>query len=296
MKETSVMSVLQLQAASQRCPSPEASLIPACIQSSLRFAVAANRCQNLRNFGSPMQYENRPACKETVVKAFWSELRVLKDYFCGLGDDFYSLLRDDATPAVLSQSFIMEWSLFETALSTLVNEGQRKRHMHFVDHSLVELDETGLSKFYGSDRQISDLPDVVRFCLERYGRFIEFVKRLEKAALDDVEQTGLMQLVFAQCLPHMFESLETRAKFVNKTLVELHKHYKSTYADYVGRLDALLTLLGPFMELRHAFEEMGVFIELHSRPKTGNVVILSTRFQIVHKYFEPLEPEKGFYI
>ncbi|KAH7712204.1 hypothetical protein AAVH_20467 [Aphelenchoides avenae] len=223
------MCVLRVQAAHDNALAT--SLTAACIQPGLRYTIAANRCQKLRNFGSPTRFENRPACKGTIVKAFWSELRVLRDYFCSLDDDFYALLKDDATPALLAESFCVEWSLFETALTTLQSCGQKKRRLHLVDRSLVEITDSGLA----------------RFCLERYCRFLEFVKRLGKAALDDVEQTAFDQLLFAQCLPHLFKSLETRATFVDKTLKELHKHYKSTYRDYVGRMDTLLNVIGQFL-------------------------------------------------
>ncbi|KAH7713828.1 hypothetical protein AAVH_18811 [Aphelenchoides avenae] len=192
-----VMCVLRVQAAHDTALAT--SLTAACIQPGLRYTIAANRCQKLRNFGSPTRFENRPACKGTIVKAFWSELRVLRDYFCSLDDDFYALLKDDATPALLAESFCVEWSLFETALTTLQRCGQKKQRLHFVDRSLVEITDSGLARFYGSDLQIRDLPMVVDFCLERYLRFLEFVKRLGKAALDDVEQTAFDQLLFAQC-------------------------------------------------------------------------------------------------
>lgn len=41
--------------------------------------------------------------------------------------------------------------------------------------------------------------------------------------------------------------MESRAKFTNNALAELHKHYESTYQDFMGRLSSLLSLIGPFL-------------------------------------------------
>lgn len=42
-------------------------------------------------------------------------------------------------------------------------------------------------------------------------------------------------------IPHVFSSMESRAKFINIALAGLHQHYELTHQDIVGRLDSLLS-------------------------------------------------------
>ncbi|KAH7700023.1 hypothetical protein AAVH_32862 [Aphelenchoides avenae] len=203
-------------------------------------------------------------------------MHTLQEHLHRFDDDFYSLLRLDITSSALSEKFLVAWSLFETALATLHNGGQHRGRFHFVDHHYKDLTDNGLANFFGPDLQMRDLPMVVSFCKERYLGFMEFARCLERLSLDDVEQTAFMQLLFAQCLPHVFSSMETRAKFINNALAELHRHYESTYQDFMGRLSSLLGLIGPFLEVKQSFEEMGIFVALHSRrPQRADVFCIN---------------------
>ncbi|KAH7696342.1 hypothetical protein AAVH_36589 [Aphelenchoides avenae] len=218
-------------------------------------------------------------------------MHTLQDHLHRFDDDFYSLLRHDITSTTLAEKFLVAWSLFETALATLHNGGQHRGRFHFVDHHYKDLTDSGLVNFFGPDLQMRDLPTVVSFCKERYLGFMEFARSLERLCLDDVEQTAFMQLLFAQCckrdvnhttmalfrsVPQVFSSMESRGKFINNALAELHKHYDSTYQDYMGRLSSLLGLIGPFLEVKQSFEEMGIFVALHSRrPQRADVFCIN---------------------
>ncbi|KAH7702171.1 hypothetical protein AAVH_30682, partial [Aphelenchoides avenae] len=208
--------------------------------------VVITRCQILRKLGRPHQVTIRKASKANLINGFAVELQVLQDHCAGLIGEFSALLRADVTPVTLAQQLIVDWSLYQVSLETLRDGGFLSRRMCLPDLSYVELNSAGLMRFYGSDLRIRDLPMVVRFAIENYSTFLHFMGQLDSASLDGVEQAILWKLIYAQTHLHLFQSRQSQKTFVDRSLRKLHRHYQSTYRDYVGRLDTLLQLSGHF--------------------------------------------------
>jgi hypothetical protein len=259
MKVTSVMSVLCVQAAYNLAPisdGPFQRLV------GFRQMIPAKRAERLKVFGCERRFAGRPACKGTIVKALWSEVRVLRDFLCDFGSDFYGQLRHDITPNMLAETFFGEWHLFEMILSTARNEGHLSRKVYFVDESFADTTKAGMSRFYGSDGNMRDLESVIRYCQEKLCIFLDVVHAFSAAKMDDVELAALLQLSLVQRHADVFKSRAELNEYVNRILTQLHNHHRMTYKEYDVRLDRVLMLLAEISIVRRIFDEMAAFLEL----------------------------------
>ncbi|KAH7700877.1 hypothetical protein AAVH_31999, partial [Aphelenchoides avenae] len=144
----------------------------------------------------------------------------------------------------LSTSFLYTWQLYESAMCTIRSFGHHQRRLFCLNESYVDLDEGAIEVFYRKDPSVYDANYAMRHGMEFYVSFMDMIKKLAKARLDDVEHAVLTLILLVERARKLASNPDKFpfASLVNDVFRELHKHYEENYEDTALRLDELVQL------------------------------------------------------
>ncbi|KAH7718162.1 hypothetical protein AAVH_14365 [Aphelenchoides avenae] len=152
-------------------------------------------------------------------------------------------------------------------MCTIRSFGHHQRRLFCLNESYVDLDEGAIEVFYRMDPSVYDANYAMRHGMEFYVSFMDMIKKLAKARLDDVEHAVLTLILLVERARKLASNPDKFpfASLVNDVFRELHKHYEDNYEDTALRMDQLVLLALEIQRVSRLFEEHVVVLQLSGK-------------------------------
>ncbi|KAH7697921.1 zinc finger protein, partial [Aphelenchoides avenae] len=144
----------------------------------------------------------------------------------------------------LASLFLYTWQIYESAINTIRNFGNHYGRLYYLNDTYVDVNERSLELFYRKDPSITDASYAMRHGMEFYKSYMETIRRLAKARLDETEQAALVLILLVEPARKIaFSSGKCSiAALTTRIFRDLHKHYVQNYENVALRLDTLVQL------------------------------------------------------
>ncbi|KAH7709232.1 hypothetical protein AAVH_23497 [Aphelenchoides avenae] len=186
----------------------------------------------------------------------------------------YSLATDcfkpGVSPLVLTDHFFSIWLSFEVLLAT-TRHARSDLEICFMDSTTAFFGTYDwLVGFHRKQCIIRDPESLANHTVNSVSESLHLVRITKRIGLDEHEIAALMQLLFAHYEKELFRDSKAHQSFVDRSLKELHAHYKSTYFEYHDRLAVLMSIMGEFHTNLTRSDEYITLVELYSTASLDN--------------------------